>query len=54
MFLSATSLQQLLASMGDGVCMLDMEGILIHWNSSAEILSGYQGNELLGRPCPGP
>ena len=52
MFLSATSLQQLLASMGDGVCMLDMEGALIHWNRSAELLSGYQGNELLGRPCP--
>nr|WP_320147951.1 diguanylate cyclase [uncultured Anaeromusa sp.] len=52
MFLSATSLQQLLASVGDGVCMLDMEGVLIHWNSSAESLSGYQGNELLGRPCP--
>ena len=52
MFLSATSLQQLLASMGDGVCMLDMEGVLIHWNSSAELLSGYQGHELLGRPCP--
>lgn len=52
MFLSATSLQQLLASVGDGVCMLDMEGALIHWNRSAELLSGYQGNELLGRPCP--
>ena len=52
MFLSATSLQQLLASMGDGVCILDMEGVLIHWNSSAELLSGYQGHELLGRPCP--
>ena len=52
MFLSATSLQQLLASMGDGVCILDMEGVLIHWNSSAALLSGYQGHELLGRPCP--
>lgn len=52
MFLSSSSLQQLLEAVADGVCLLDMQGCISFWNAGAAALSGYGAEEMLSRPCP--
>lgn len=32
-----------------GVCMVDLNGKLIYWNTAAEEITGYLGHEVLGR-----
>ena len=42
----------LLDSITDGVYFVDRERRILFWNEAAHQLTGYQGNEMLGRRCP--
>src|SRR6185295_14964690 len=32
------------------VCLLDVQGRIVSWNAGAEVIHGYSGEEILGRP----
>lgn len=32
-----------------GVCLIDLDGKIVHWNPAAESITGYLGSEVLGR-----
>lgn len=36
-----------------GVCLVDLQGTIIYWNSAAESVTGYLGQEVLGRAYRG-
>ena len=42
----------LLANATDAICVIDMEGLIIYWNKSAERLYGWTAAEALGKPAP--
>src|SRR5262249_42851142 len=43
-------LENLIANAGDGIMALDTQGRVIRWNQGMERLTGYQAQEILGRP----
>lgn len=40
-----------LASVADGVYVVDNAGEIVLWNKSAEIITGFEEDEMLGREC---
>ena len=40
-----------LDSMREGICFANPKGMIIYWNKSAERLTGYTEQEILGRSC---
>jgi diguanylate cyclase (GGDEF)-like protein/PAS domain S-box-containing protein len=43
--------RDILDSMADGVYFVDARRRITYWNRGAESISGYSGNEVLGRSC---
>ena len=41
----------LLEGSAEGVCLTDVEGVVLTFNGAAEILTGRNAGEVLGRPC---
>lgn len=37
----------------DGLALLDLEDRIVYWNRAAELMTGYPGANLVGRPIPG-
>lgn len=37
----------------DGLALLDLDGRVVYWNRAAEVITGYSGSNLVGRPVPG-
>ncbi|HEY6000773.1 MAG TPA: sigma 54-interacting transcriptional regulator [bacterium] len=44
-------LQSVLATMSDGVMVVDREGTIVFFNAAAEHITGYRGEEVVGKPC---
>lgn len=42
----------LLANATDAICVIDMDGLIIFWNKSAERLYGWTAAEAVGKPAP--
>ena len=42
---------RVLEAVGDGVFLLDREGTIRFWNRAAELVTGYGGDEVWGRPA---
>ena len=40
-----------LDSVTEGLCFADKSGLIIYWSKSAERLSGYAAEEILGKHC---
>ena len=47
--LDAHLFESLCDAMPYGVCLVDLEGRIIYWNTAAEGITGYLGPEVLGR-----
>ncbi len=47
-------LEAALDSLPDGVALLDVAGVVVCWNQSAEAITGFAAGELLARPAPQP
>ncbi len=47
-------LEAALDSLPDGIALVDVLGVVVCWNQSAEAITGYTAGELLGRPTPEP
>ncbi len=45
-------LEAALDSLPDGIALVDVSGVVVCWNHSAEAITGYSAGELLGRPAP--
>ncbi|QGY41027.1 diguanylate cyclase [Pseudodesulfovibrio cashew] len=43
--------KKILDALTDGVYMMNPDGVITFWNKSAELLSGYKAEEILGREC---
>jgi diguanylate cyclase (GGDEF)-like protein/PAS domain S-box-containing protein len=43
--------REILDCLYDGVYVLDLERRIIFWNKSAERITGYSSDEVMGRPC---
>ncbi len=43
--------QQIIEQMGDGVCLLTLDGRVAYWNRGAETITGWTSHELLNRSC---
>jgi PAS domain S-box-containing protein len=43
---------RVLASVGDGVLMIDGDGFVRLWNPAAEAITGLRATEVIGRPAP--
>ena len=41
----------LLKSIGDGVFVLDTNGLIVAWNPAMEKITGYSAEEILGKSC---
>ena len=46
-----SQLSVLLASLYDGVYIVDPQRIILHWNKAAEKITGYKAGEVLGKSC---
>ncbi|MEW5814847.1 MAG: MASE3 domain-containing protein [Spirochaetota bacterium] len=44
-------LENVLHSMADGVYTLDMNRVVLSWNSGGEAMLGYSPEEVIGKPC---
>ncbi len=44
-------LDTILESMASGVFLVNLKGMITYWNREAEKITGYNRNEILGRPC---
>jgi PAS domain S-box-containing protein len=42
---------QLFGNTGDGVYVVDLDGIVQFWNAAAEKILGYSAHEVVGMPC---
>ena len=45
--------QSLCDAMPLGVCLVDLQGKIVYWNAAAEAITGYLGQEVLGRAYRG-
>jgi PAS domain S-box-containing protein/diguanylate cyclase (GGDEF)-like protein len=34
----------------EGAVLTDVDGVMVFWNRAAEMMTGYRGNEVIGRP----
>jgi PAS domain S-box-containing protein len=47
----AAEQKNIMATISDGIYMLDMSGNLVNWNKAAEVVSGLSAKELKGKPA---
>ncbi|NUO07914.1 MAG: diguanylate cyclase [Candidatus Brocadia sp.] len=45
--------KSLIDGLSGGVCAVDQDRIITHWNRSAETLTGYKHSEMVGQCCKG-
>jgi len=43
--------ENVLSSIADGVCTVDAENIVVSWNHGAEMIAGWDAEEVVGKPC---
>jgi PAS domain S-box-containing protein len=41
---------RVLAAVGDGIALVDHDGVIRYWNRAAEVVTGLQADEVRGRP----
>jgi len=46
----AELLESALDALAEGVALADVDGQLVFWNHAAEMITGYGGSEVIGRP----
>jgi diguanylate cyclase (GGDEF)-like protein/PAS domain S-box-containing protein len=51
MYVDNAFYKEMLDALYDGVYFMDRDRIIRYWNRGAELLTGYEQDEVLGRPC---
>ena len=51
MKLEKDSYERIIENLHDGLYLVDRNRIITYWNKSAEKITGFTGDEVVGRPC---